>query len=76
MEKAQYKRSKFGCLPGDIPKRHKIAMLEGNVPVQVFPWQTISVEAAKIYRRDHQKRANRRHRYAGKQEVKDGNRWI
>lgn len=28
MERARYKRSKMGCLPGDIAKRHKIAMLE------------------------------------------------
>ena len=73
MEKAKYKRSKFGCLPGDIPKRFKIAMLEKNVPIQVFPWQIISNKAAKTYRKDHQKKANRQHRHNADKEIQ---KWL
>lgn len=69
MEKARYKRSKFGCLPGDISKRHKIAMLETREPVQVWPWQVIAPYAAKVYRKDHQKRANRRFRHAADKDI-------
>ena len=47
-----YKRSKFGCLPGDIAKSLKIAMLEGKIKKPV----------AKSYKRDHVKKANRRFR--------------
>ena len=58
-----YKRSKMGCLPGDLPKRIKIAMLEGNVPIRVFPWQIINAKAAKTFRKDHHKKAKRRFRH-------------
>jgi hypothetical protein len=59
----------MGCLPGDISKKFKIAMLEGDVPIQVFPWQIISAVAAKSYRKDHHKKANRRHRRGAKKEI-------
>ena len=70
MEQARYKRSKMGCLPGDVPKRYKIAMLEKDVPIQVWPWQIISDKAAKTYRKDHQKRANRRWRHQAAEKIK------
>lgn len=66
---SNYKRTKMGCLPGDISKQMKIAMLEGDVPIQVFEWQTISAAAAKSYRKDHHKKANRRHRRGAKKEI-------
>ena len=71
MQKSRYKRSKFGCLPGDIPKRYKIAMLESKSPIVVFPWQTISAYASKVYRKEHHKRAERRQRQSMKKEIED-----
>lgn len=51
-EKARYKRNKMGCLPGDISKGKKIRMLEGE-----------NSTVAKSYRKDFQKKANRKFRH-------------
>jgi len=74
MERARYKRSKMRCLPGDVHKSIKIAMLEKNVPIEVFPWQIISSKAAKVYRKEHQKKANRRHRHNADKEIQES--WL
>lgn len=67
---ALYRRSKMGHLPGDLHKSDKIAMLEGDVPFEVFPWQTVGAACAKFYRRDHHRKANRRFRHQGKWELR------
>ena len=69
--KTRYKRAKFGCLPGDLSKRVKIAMLEGSTPIEVFPWQIINDKCAKSYRKDFQKKANRKFRHTAEKEIKD-----
>lgn len=69
MQRASYKRSKLRCLPGDVPKRYKIAMLEKDVPIRVLPWQIISCNAAKSYRKDHRKHTNRRWRYSAAEQI-------
>lgn len=52
MNKSRHKRNKMGCVPGDISKFRKIEMLEkGNS------------ECAKSYRKDFQKKANRKFRH-------------
>jgi hypothetical protein len=50
--RSAHKRTKFRCLPGDVWKGVKIAMLEGE-----------STPRAKSYRKLIQKKANRRTRY-------------
>ena len=54
MEKAQYRKSKFGCVPGDVYKGVKIAMLEGRHPDE---------SRSKSFQREHHRRANRRFRH-------------
>lgn len=49
MEKAQYRKSKFGCVPGDVYKGVKIAMLEGRHPDE---------SRSKSFQREHHRRAN------------------
>lgn len=50
---SRHKKTKFGMLPGDIPKRDKIHMLEkGESP------------PSKTYKRDFVRIANRRTRHA------------
>ncbi len=71
MNKSRHKRSKFGDLPGDLSKQVKINMLEGNTPIQVFPWQTINDKCAKSYRKDFQKKANRRFRHNANKEINE-----
>ncbi len=58
MMKSRHKRAKMGCLPGDISKGRKAKMLEGkdNSP------------AAKSYRKDFQKKANRKFRHTAVKE--------
>jgi hypothetical protein len=60
MNKARHKRSKMGCLPGDLPKSKKIRMLEGE-----------DTPPAKTYRKDFQKKANRKFRHDSNKEIKD-----
>jgi len=71
MNKSRHKRTKFGCQPGDLSKRVKIAMLEGNTPIEVFPWQTVNDKCAKTYRKDFQKKANRRFRHNTDKEINE-----
>jgi hypothetical protein len=59
--KARYKRTKMGCLPGDISKGKKAAMLEG----------TDKSNCAKSYRKDFQKEANRKFRHTANKDIKD-----
>lgn len=68
-EHSRHKRSKMGCLPGDIAKHFKIAMLEKDVPIKVFDWQILTVKTAKSYRKDFQRKANRRWRHNSPQEI-------
>lgn len=51
-ERSKYKRSKMGHLPGNISKGKKVAMLEGE-----------NTNVAKSYRKDFQKKANRKFRH-------------
>lgn len=46
-------------------------MLEGNTPIEVFPWQTINDKCAKSYRKDFQKKANRKFRHTVDKDIKD-----
>lgn len=50
----------MGCLPGDIHKSKKIAMLEGE-----------STPVAKSYRKDFQKKANRNFRHKAHKEIEN-----
>ena len=51
----------MGCLPGDIYKTKKAAMLEGeNTP------------CAKSYRKEFQKKANRRFRHNSDKDIENG----
>jgi hypothetical protein len=68
MNRARFKRCKVGDLPGDVPMRVKIAMLEGRVPIQVFPWQVMTEAAAKSYRKDHHRKANKKFRLSARSE--------
>jgi hypothetical protein len=65
----------MGELPGDLPRRIKIAMLEGNVPIQAWPWQTINEKCAKSFRKDHHKKTEKRFRRNMKKEIEDENAW-
>jgi hypothetical protein len=71
MKNSRHKRAKFGCLPGDLPKRVKIAMLEGNTPIEVFSWQIVNDKCGKSYRKDFQKKANRKFRHNSNKDIKD-----
>lgn len=57
--KSRYKRTKMGCLPGDVSKGSKAKMLEGKSDSL----------GAKSYRKDFQKKANRRFRHNAKKEI-------
>ena len=50
----------MGCLPGDVSKVKKAEMLEGKS----------SSLGAKSYRKDFQKKANRKFRHNSKKEIK------
>lgn len=50
MSRNEHKRVKHRQEPGDVPKQVKIAMREKRTPIQLFPWQVISDEAAKTFR--------------------------
>lgn len=58
-----YKRSKFGELPGDWPRDRKIRILEKNKEFYIWPWQICTLNCIKVFRNIHYKRANRRFRY-------------
>lgn len=68
---AIYKRCKMGMLPGDLSKRSKIRMLEGDVPFTPFPWQIVDRAAAKSYRKDHCRKANRRWRHGAREAIEN-----
>jgi hypothetical protein len=59
MQKSRYKRDKMGCLPGDICKGRKIAMLEGKD----------KSKCAKTYKKDFQKKTNRKFRHNSNKEI-------
>jgi hypothetical protein len=64
MEKSRYKKSKMGCLPGDVWKGIKIAMLEDKLPGQG--------KRSKSYRKEQHKKANRRFRHEAEREIEEG----
>jgi len=54
---SQYKRTNFGDLPGDVPKRDKIKMLEqGGVDLGYYPCYDPSKSFRNIVRRKALKR--------------------
>lgn len=55
-----YKRTKLGKLPGELPIKTKILMLESN---QISSIHVIDMKCMKKYRKEHYKRANRRFRH-------------
>jgi hypothetical protein len=61
MNKSRHKRAKMGCLPGDVSKGSKAKMLAGKSDSL----------GAKSYRKDFQKKANRRFRHNVNNEIKD-----
>lgn len=61
MQKARYKRSKMGDMPGDCSMGIKIAMLEDNLPDEK--------NRAKGFRQEHHKIANRRFRRSAREEI-------
>jgi len=71
MNKSRHKRAKFGDLPGDLSKSIKIAMLEGNTPIEAFPWQIINDKCAKSYRKEFQKKANRKFRHNSEKDINE-----
>lgn len=62
MQISKHKRTKFGMLPGDIPKHDKIALLEGKTPL------------AKSYKKDFVRKANRRTRHSSP-SVTEAEKW-
>lgn len=58
---AWYKKTKMGDQPGDISIQSKAAMLEGK----------LDVDGAKVYKKEHVKKANRRLRRKFRQWVDD-----
>ena len=61
MNKSRHKRTKMGCLPGDVSKGSKAKILEGKSDSL----------GAKTYRKDFQKKANRRFRHNTDKDIKD-----
>ena len=68
----EFKRIKHGELPGDISRRAKILMRERGGRFNVFPWQYISENCAKVYRRFLQDKSKSRQRRRDKQAIVDG----
>lgn len=51
------KVAKMRQMPGDLHRLRKIQMMEKDVPVEVFPWQTLTPRTAKSFRSVQRKRA-------------------
>lgn len=64
---ANFKRTKHGQLPGDLPKAIKIRMRECKEPIEVYYGpghsQIINTNCIKKFRKDLAKRGNRRFRH-------------
>lgn len=71
MNKADYKKQKAGkSFPGDVSRRIKIAMIERpKKNIEVFPWQYITPQAARVYRAIVNQRKNKRFRQRSKAEL-------
>ncbi len=69
--KNEHKRIKHRSQPGDIAKRHKIAMREKKTPIIVSSCQEITEEGAKSYRKNLQDRSKSVQRQRNKKEIRD-----
>jgi hypothetical protein len=63
-------KTKMGQLPGDLSIRTKVAMMEGKVPLKVFPWQTITEACAKSFRKAIHALAKSRSRQNAKKTIR------
>lgn len=68
----EHKRVKHRHLPGDLPKRYKIAMREKKVPFLTALGQLIGVKQAAGYRRDLRKKAKTVQRRRDRRAIADG----
>lgn len=67
--KNEHKRIKHRSRPGDIPKRHKIAMREKKFPIIVSSCQEVTEKGAKSYRSDLKDRSKSVQRQRDKIEI-------
>lgn len=69
----EFKRVKHGELPGDISRRHLIAMREKRVPFRVYygggHFQQIGIKCAKVFRKNLTKKSRTVQRRRDKKEI-------
>lgn len=71
MRRNEHKRVKHGHVPGDVSKSIKIRMREGNTPILVSAWHTISEQAAKVYKKMLAKKSKKRQRRRDKERIQE-----
>lgn len=69
--KNEHKRIKHHSYPGDISKKHKIAMREKETPIKVSSCHIIEDEAAKSYRTNLKNRSKSVQRQRDKKEIRN-----